>query len=76
MKHFECAICQRAVRFDGALPEQYPFCSDRCRMVDLGRWFREAYSIDRDVNPDDFDTRGPLDNPPDTHDIHDHSTTD
>ncbi|MSP84004.1 MAG: DNA gyrase inhibitor YacG [Alphaproteobacteria bacterium] len=22
-----------------------PFCSDRCRMVDLNRWFREGYAI-------------------------------
>jgi hypothetical protein len=24
---------------------QFPFCSDRCRVVDLGRWLGERYSI-------------------------------
>jgi hypothetical protein len=23
----------------------FPFCSERCRMVDLGRWFKEEYRI-------------------------------
>ena len=23
----------------------WPFCSDRCRLSDLGRWFGEAYRI-------------------------------
>ncbi|KPJ58893.1 MAG: hypothetical protein AMS15_07465 [Planctomycetes bacterium DG_23] len=23
----------------------FPFCSERCRMVDLGRWFEEEYCI-------------------------------
>jgi len=22
-----------------------PFCSDRCRQIDLGRWLREKYSV-------------------------------
>jgi hypothetical protein len=22
-----------------------PFCSDRCRQIDLGRWFNEEYSM-------------------------------
>jgi endogenous inhibitor of DNA gyrase (YacG/DUF329 family) len=24
---------------------QFPFCSDRCRLVDLGRWLGGAYRI-------------------------------
>ena len=24
---------------------QYPFCSDRCRLIDLGRWLGEDYRI-------------------------------
>jgi len=23
----------------------YPFCSERCRLIDLGAWVREEYSI-------------------------------
>jgi len=38
-----CPICGRP-----AAPEFRPFCSKRCREVDLGRWFGGAYRI-----PDD-----------------------
>jgi endogenous inhibitor of DNA gyrase (YacG/DUF329 family) len=24
---------------------QLPFCSERCRLIDLGRWLGEAYGI-------------------------------
>jgi endogenous inhibitor of DNA gyrase (YacG/DUF329 family) len=27
---------------------QFPFCSQKCRLVDLGRWLSESYSIDAD----------------------------
>jgi endogenous inhibitor of DNA gyrase (YacG/DUF329 family) len=52
MRSYRCAICERTVAYEGRLPLLYPFCSERCRMVDLGRWFRESYSIDRDVGPE------------------------
>jgi endogenous inhibitor of DNA gyrase (YacG/DUF329 family) len=68
---FECAICGRRVHYSGPLPDRYPFCSQRCKLVDLGRWFNEQYSIDRDLTPDDLpdiprDRRefGPLDSEP------------
>jgi len=28
-----------------------PFCSDRCRIVDLGNWAAEKYVISTSVNP-------------------------
>ena len=39
-----CPTCQREVQFT---PESKfrPFCSERCRMVDLGAWFAEERSI-------------------------------
>ncbi len=39
-----CPICRKPV----APREQngaFPFCSDRCRLVDLGRWLGEDYRI-------------------------------
>jgi len=30
-----------------------PFCSDRCRLVDLGRWMREDYVVERPLRPGD-----------------------
>ena len=42
----KCPICGKA--FEGpdldALPA-FPFCSDRCRLIDLGRWADGAYQI-------------------------------
>jgi endogenous inhibitor of DNA gyrase (YacG/DUF329 family) len=51
---FRCSICAKRVRYDGRLPALYPFCSERCKMVDLGRWFNEQYSINRDVGPEEL----------------------
>jgi len=31
--------------FDPAATAAMPFCSDRCRQIDLGRWLRESYSV-------------------------------
>lgn len=51
---FNCSICSKSVEYAGKLPSGYPFCSDRCRMVDLGHWFRGDYAIERDVTADDL----------------------
>jgi endogenous inhibitor of DNA gyrase (YacG/DUF329 family) len=32
---------------------EYPFCSPRCRLVDLGRWLGESYRIPSDEVHDD-----------------------
>ena len=32
-----------------------PFCSARCRWVDLGNWFGEAHRISRPLCPGDFE---------------------
>lgn len=39
-----CPTCQREVPFTPE-SEFRPFCSDRCRMVDLGAWFAEERRI-------------------------------
>lgn len=54
MKSYRCAICGHAVEYEGALPALYPFCCDRCRNVDLGRWLFERYTIDRDITPEEL----------------------
>lgn len=41
-----CPICGKTfevAKLDD-LPS-FPFCSDRCKLVDLGRWIDGAYSI-------------------------------
>lgn len=64
MREYRCAICERLVHHEGKLPPLYPFCSERCKLVDLGRWFNEQYTIDRDLTPDDLsDAPRPPDTP-------------
>jgi endogenous inhibitor of DNA gyrase (YacG/DUF329 family) len=38
-----CPICQR--QFEPSESPAMPFCSERCRQIDLGRWLREVYSV-------------------------------
>lgn len=49
MPKYECSTCKTLVDYSGPLPVEYPFCSRRCRMADLGRWFREQYAIEGPV---------------------------
>lgn len=34
----------------------FPFCSDRCRSVDLGKWFDGDYKISREIKDSDLET--------------------
>jgi endogenous inhibitor of DNA gyrase (YacG/DUF329 family) len=65
---YRCANCGQEAVHDGPLPGLYPFCSPRCKWVDLGEWLHEQYAIDRDATPDELtDTQrpGPLSPPAD-----------
>jgi endogenous inhibitor of DNA gyrase (YacG/DUF329 family) len=46
-----CPTCRGAAVKDGN--KLWPFCSERCHLVDLGRWLGEEYRI-----PDQPDTSG------------------
>ena len=39
-----CPVCKKPVE-PRSRNSAFPFCSDRCRRVDLGRWFGEEYRI-------------------------------
>ncbi len=45
MKKLEvkCPTCEK--KFDYYFSEFRPFCSDRCRLIDLGQWLSESYSV-------------------------------
>ncbi|HEX7836484.1 MAG TPA: DNA gyrase inhibitor YacG [Kofleriaceae bacterium] len=41
-----CPTCRSPVAKDPARPNKlFPFCSERCHLVDLGRWLGEEYRI-------------------------------
>ncbi len=42
MKH-KCPICKRPT--DSENDRDFPFCSDRCRLHDLGNWACEKYVV-------------------------------
>ena len=43
MSVVRCPICGK--RFDSTQSTSMPFCGDRCRQIDLGRWLGEGYSV-------------------------------
>lgn len=46
MPVFQCAICEKKVAFARQEDAPWrPFCSERCKMVDLGRWLDGTYNI-------------------------------
>ena len=46
MKQARCPICHRPLRgATSASNPHFPFCSQRCKLVDLGRWLRGDYTI-------------------------------
>ncbi|MBZ4421736.1 DNA gyrase inhibitor YacG [Myxococcus sp. RHSTA-1-4] len=44
MSTVKCPICQKPVPPRGE-NASFPFCSRRCRAVDLGRWLGEEYRV-------------------------------
>jgi hypothetical protein len=48
-----CPGCKRLVRWEPASTCR-PFCSERCRLIDLGAWASERYAIPAQIQPDDF----------------------
>ena len=47
----KCPTCRRESRKDGN--KLFPFCSERCQLIDLGRWLDEDYRV-----PDEVDSSG------------------
>lgn len=63
MSTVRCPICDKAM--DGQGPKewpQWPFCCQRCRLIDLGRWLGGAYAIEGPARAEDLEHA--LENPP------------
>ncbi len=57
MPTFECPICHQTITV--AAKEQAPhrpFCSKRCKMVDLGRWLDGTYKVSEPADPSEVET--------------------
>jgi len=44
---FRCPTCENKSSFDGDNPWR-PFCSERCKLIDLGDWMDESNKIPSD----------------------------
>jgi len=43
MSLVRCPVCDK--RFDSSESGAMPFCSERCRRIDMRRWLGEQYSV-------------------------------
>ncbi|HUJ81751.1 MAG TPA: DNA gyrase inhibitor YacG [Candidatus Acidoferrales bacterium] len=53
-----CPICRKPT--DSETDADFPFCSERCRTLDLGNWASEKYVVSEPV----FDEDGPEESTP------------
>ena len=44
-----CPVCDAPVNLETT--PTVPFCSDRCKLIDLGRWLDEAYAVPERKRP-------------------------
>ncbi len=57
-----CPICGKEARWNDN-PFR-PFCSERCRLIDLGKWAAEEYRIPGGKKPDSGDSDPGENRPP------------
>lgn len=53
----DCPCCKKTVFWNDDFPYR-PFCSDRCRLIDLGEWASEGHFIPgkaADIDPDEME---------------------
>jgi endogenous inhibitor of DNA gyrase (YacG/DUF329 family) len=54
-----CPTCKKTVLWNDDFPHR-PFCSDRCRLIDLGEWASENHRIagdNLDINSEEQEDR-------------------
>jgi endogenous inhibitor of DNA gyrase (YacG/DUF329 family) len=62
MQH-RCPICKRST--DSATNPEFPFCSERCRVQDLGNWAAEKYVVSDPIFDEDDEELSERPNPDD-----------
>lgn len=53
MTQASCPLCKRSL--DASSSEAFPFCSKRCKVIDLGAWLDGSYRIAGTPLSDDID---------------------
>jgi endogenous inhibitor of DNA gyrase (YacG/DUF329 family) len=67
MPTFACPTCNKPVEWSAA-SKWRPFCSERCRLIDLGAWISEQRSIPGDDAADDLGGHSSPDSPSSSND--------
>jgi uncharacterized protein len=60
-----CPICKAPT--DSAVQREFPFCSERCRLQDLGNWASEKYVVSEPIFDEDDDELNESPHPDDAH---------
>ncbi len=47
---YRCPTCRSRLQ-NGLDTPTFPFCSKRCKLVDLGRWFDGEYRVSEPLSP-------------------------
>lgn len=63
MATVKCSICGQ--NFDSTTSQSLPFCSPRCRQIDLGRWLDEKQTLPVLRIPEEDDEANQGDTPSD-----------
>ena len=53
-----CPTCRQEVAYvpeDAEAAALFPFCSERCRLADLDKWFEEEYRLERPATEADLE---------------------
>jgi endogenous inhibitor of DNA gyrase (YacG/DUF329 family) len=60
-----CPICQKIMAGQSTAEwPQFPFCSPRCKLVDLGRWLGEEYRVEAEKTEEVAPGNDTLEEPP------------
>ncbi len=53
LRQRKCPTCEATFKFASVSDwPSYPFCTERCRAIDLGSWLSEDYRVVEDLPPD------------------------
>ncbi|MGH9554217.1 MAG: DNA gyrase inhibitor YacG [Terriglobales bacterium] len=55
LRKLRCPTCKQSVLRTDA---EFPFCSERCRLIDLGKWASGAYVVSTSVFDPDAEGEG------------------
>ena len=47
-----CPQCSKDVVWNKEISPYRPFCSERCKLIDLGQWASESYSVHVNDDPE------------------------